>query len=107
MSLQNELQITEDKLKKIQDNNSNSVDSKTSEQNIAIEDFQNKIFSIRKQLREVQRQLNADIDQLENNIKLINIWLMPFIVIILYYIIKYIAGNKRREFYKKIGRVKS
>ena len=88
MSLQNELQITEDKLKKIQDNNSNSVDSKTSEQNIAIEDFQNKIFSIRKQLREVQRQLNADIDQLENNIKLLNIWLMPFIVVILYFIIK-------------------
>ena len=107
MSLQNELQITEDKLKKIQDNNSNSVDSKTSEQNIAIEDFQNKIFSIRKQLREVQRQLNADIDQLENNIKLLNIWLMPFIVVILYFIIKYIAEKKRREFYRKIGRIES
>ncbi|MAH89051.1 MAG: hypothetical protein CMJ06_03275 [Pelagibacterales bacterium] len=107
MSLQNELQITEDKLKKIQENNTNSAVSKTSEQNIAIEDFQNKIFSIRKQLREVQRQLNADIDQLESNIKLINIWLMPFIVIILYYIIKYIAEKKRREFYKKIGRIEN
>ena len=107
MSLQNELKITEDKLKQIQENNTNSVDSKTSEQNIAIEDFQNKIFSIRKQLREVQRQLNADINQLENNIKLINIWLMPLIVVILYFIIKYIAEKKRREFYRKIGRIES
>ncbi len=107
MSLQNELQITEDKLKQIQENSTNSTDRKTSEQNIAIEDFQDKIFSIRKQLREVQRQLNADIDQLESNIKLINIWLMPFIVIILFYIIKFIAEKKRKEFYKKIGRIES
>ena len=107
MTLQNELQMTEDKLKEIQENNTNSSDSKTSEQNLAIEDFQNKIFSIRKQLREVQRQLNADIEKLESNIKLLNIWVMPFIVIILYFIIKLISENKRKEFYRKIGRIDS
>ena len=105
ISLQNELQGTEDKLKEIQSNQLNSSENKTSEQNKAIEEFQRKILSIRKQLRDVQRQLNADIDRLENNIKVINIWTMPIIVIILYFFIKVLTEKRRKEFYRKIGRL--
>ncbi len=106
-SLQNELQGTEDKLKEIQTNQLGSSESKTSEQNKAIEEFQRKILSIRKQLRDVQRQLNADIERLENNIKIINIWTMPLIVIILYFFIKVFTEKRRREFYRKIGRLEN
>ena len=106
ISLQNELQGTEDKLKEIQRNQSDSSESKTSEQNKAIEEFQRKILSIRKQLRDVQRQLNADIERLENNIKVLNIWTMPLIVIILYFFIKVFTEKRRKEFYRKIGRLK-
>ena len=105
MSLQNELNATEEKLKEIQKNNSNSSQNKTSEQNKAIEEFQNKIYFIRKQLRDVQRQLNADIDKLESNIKLINIWFMPLLVILLYIMIKIFTERQRKDFYRKIGRV--
>ena len=68
------------------------------------EDFRNKIYNIRKELREVQRKLNSDIDNLETNIKLINIWLMPVIVFILYFIIITTSSRRRNEFNKKIGR---
>ncbi len=107
ISLQNELQGTEDKLKEIQSNQSDSSESKTSEQNKAIEEFQRKILSIRKQLRDVQRQLNADIERLENNIKILNIWTMPLIVIILYFFIKMFTEKRRKEFYRKIGRLEN
>ena len=107
ISLQNELQGTEDKLKEIQSNQLDSSENKTSEQNKAIEEFQRKILSIRKQLRDVQRQLNADIERLENNIKVLNIWTMPLIVIILYFFIKVFAEKRRKEFYRKIGRLEN
>ena len=107
ISLQNELQGTEDKLKEIQSNQLDSSESKTSEQNKAIEEFQRKILSIRKQLRDVQRQLNADIERLENNIKVLNIWTMPLIVIILYFFIKVLTEKRRKEFYRKIGRLEN
>ena len=107
ISLQNELQGTEDKLKEIQSNQLDSPESKTSEQNKAIEEFQRKILSIRKQLRDVQRQLNADIERLENNIKVLNIWTMPLIVIILYFFIKVFTEKRRKEFYRKIGRLEN
>ncbi len=107
ISLQNELQGTEDKLKEIQSNQLDSPESKTSEQNKAIEEFQRKILSIRKQLRDVQRQLNADIERLENNIKILNIWTMPLIVIILYFFIKVFTDKRRKEFYRKIGRLEN
>ncbi len=107
ISLQNELQGTEDKLKEIQSNQLGSSESKTSEQNKAIEEFQIKILSIRKQLRDVQRQLNADIERLENNIKILNIWTMPIIVIILYFFIKVFTEKRRKEFYRKIGRLEN
>ena len=107
ISLQNELQGTEDKLKEIQSNQLNSSENKTSEQNKAIEEFQSKILSIRKQLRDVQRQLNADIERLENNIKVLNIWTMPLIVIILYFFIKVFTEKRRKEFYRKIGRLEN
>ena len=67
--------------------------------------IQNRIFSIRKDLRNVQRRLNQDIDNLETNIKLINIWLMPILVLILYFSIRYMSGKKRKDFYKRIGRL--
>ena len=107
ISLQNELQGTEDKLKEIQSNQLGSSESKTSEQNKAIDEFQRKILSIRKQLRDVQRQLNADIERLENNIKILNIWTMPLIVIILYFFIKVFTEKRRKEFYRKIGRLEN
>jgi ABC-type uncharacterized transport system involved in gliding motility auxiliary subunit len=105
LSLQNQLEDTEKKLQAIQNNDLANENSTTSQQSDTIEEFKNKIYQIRKDLRDVQRQLNVDIDNLETNIKLINIWLMPLIVIFLYVIILIISNRRRKEFNKKIGRL--
>ena len=105
LSLQNELEDTEKKLQAIQNNDLANENNTTSQQSDTIEEFKNKIYQIRKDLRDVQRQLNVDIDNLETNIKLINIWLMPLIVIFLYVIILIVSNRRRKEFNKKIGRL--
>ena len=105
LSLQNQLEDTEKKLQAIQNNDVANENNTTSQQSDTIEEFKNKIYQIRKDLRDVQRQLNVDIDNLETNIKLINIWLMPLIVIFLYVIILIISNRRRKEFNKKIGRL--
>ena len=53
----------------------------------------------------MQRRLNQDIENLETKIKLLNIWLMPILVLILYITIKYVSGKRRKDFYKRIGRL--
>ncbi len=105
ISLQSQLQETEEKIKEIQKNSSASDQNNLSERNKAIEEFQNKIYFIRKELREVQRQLNSDIDKLESNIMIVNIWLMPIIVILLFIGIRFVSNKNRKKFYKKIGRI--
>jgi ABC-type uncharacterized transport system involved in gliding motility auxiliary subunit len=105
LSLQNQLEDTEKKLQAIQNNDLANENNTTSQQSDTIEEFKNKIYQIRKDLRDVQRQLNVDIENLETNIKLINIWLMPLIVIFLYVIILIISNRRRKEFNKKIGRL--
>ena len=103
LSLQTQLKETEAKLKEIK--SINDTKSSASEQNLAIQEFQNRIYTIRKDLRNVQRRLNQDIENLETKIKLLNIWLMPILVLILYITIKYVSGKRRKDFYKRIGRL--
>jgi len=105
LSLQNQLEDTEKKLQAIQNNDLANENNTTSQQSDTIEEFKNKIYQIRKDLRDVQRQLNVDIDNLETNIKLVNIWLMPLIVVFLYVIILIVSNRRRKEFNKKIGRL--
>ena len=74
--------------------------SLTEEQMQTINNFNKKIFKIRKELREVQRELGEDIKQLEAFLKLINIWLMPILVIIIFLIFKYFTIKKIKIFNK-------
>ncbi|MDA9559180.1 GldG family protein, partial [Alphaproteobacteria bacterium] len=64
LSLQNQLEDTEKKLQAIQNSDVASESNTTSQQSDTIEEFKNKIYQIRKDLRDVQRQLNVDIDNL-------------------------------------------
>lgn len=45
--------------------------------------FQNRKLEIRKELRGVRRQMDADIESLGTRLKMINIFLMPLLVILL------------------------
>ena len=103
ISLQLELEDTEKNLKSLQSSTAEGsiLDE---EQSNTIEAFNKKISNIRKELREVQRELNQDIKDLETNLKLINIWLMPILVLILFSILKIYALNRRKKFNNSIGR---
>ena len=85
-SLKNDLQDTEKKLKELTENNDIDQQNLTLEQTETINNFNKKIFQIRKDLREVQRELGENIKKLETNLKLINIWLMPLLVIVVFFV---------------------
>jgi Fe2+ transport system protein B len=101
-SLKNDLQDTEKKLKELTENNNIDQQNLTLEQTETINNFNKKIFQIRKDLREVQRELGENIKKLETNLKLINIWLMPLLVIVVFFIFKYYTNRKYKKYINTI-----
>ena len=82
--LQQRLSETEQKLSDLQKrmNESGMVQLSPQEEQ-ALNDFQSEKLRIRKELREVQHQLNRDIEALGTKLKLINIALVPLLLIAL------------------------
>ena len=101
-SLKNDLQDTEKKLKELTENNNIDQQNLTLEQTETINNFNKKIFQIRKDLRDVQRELGENIKKLETNLKLINIWLMPLLVIVVFFIFKYYTNRKYKKYINTI-----
>ena len=97
-ALKRDLEETEDKLKELKDS-STSEESLTLEQTQTINEFNKKIFNIRKDLREVQRELGESIKKLETKLKIINIWVMPLLVIIIYYAFKYVSIRRKKNYH--------
>ncbi len=83
-ALLEKLKDIESKLKNIQ--TKETKEGKTvilsKEQKDAVEKFRRESIAIRKELRSVQLALRQDIDELDRNLKIINIGLMPAIVIV-------------------------
>lgn len=84
-SLQQQLEETEQKLLALQNqrDDKGNVLTLTPEQQQEIERFEEQKLTIRKQLREVQHQLNKEIDQLGFRLKLINITAVPVLLTII------------------------
>lgn len=79
--LQQELADTEQKLNQLQQGKSaESATILTSEQQAELARFRDDKVRIRKDLRQVRRQLDADIESLGSKLKLINIGLMPLLL---------------------------
>ena len=79
--LQQELASTEQKLNELQQGKSaESATILTAEQQAEIERFREDKVRIRKELRQVRRQLDADIETLGGKLKLLNIGLMPLLL---------------------------
>lgn len=80
-ALQQRLKDTE---RKIQDLQSRKEDQTTiilsAEQQAALEGFRQELVSTRKELRNVQHELQKNIDSLENVVKFLNIGLMPLVI---------------------------
>ncbi len=81
--LQQELSDTERKLTELQSAKSKDQAMVLSpEQKVELDNFLKRKVDIRKQLRDVRRQLDADIDALGTRLKFINILLVPLLLIL-------------------------
>jgi ABC-type uncharacterized transport system involved in gliding motility auxiliary subunit len=79
--LQKELSDTEHKLTELQSAKSqDQAQILSPEQKTELENFLKRKVEIRKELRQVRRQLDADIEALGTKLKLVNIVLMPLLV---------------------------
>jgi len=97
--LELQLQETEQRLLNLQTQGQDNQDasaalilSEEEEQEIAR--FQSLLLETRKQLRSVQRNLRADVEDLQNRVRFVNIALMPFLVAIFALLV---ASARRRS----------
>ena len=75
--------------------NENVQLSETQMEELAL--FQLEVERTRKQLREVRRNLNKDIDALANKINVLNTFLIPILLIILMFFVPYQLGIRKRK----------
>ena len=95
--LQQQLEETEQQLLQLQNQQiEGGALVLTPEQQLAIDEFMQKKVSIRKSLRDVRHQLDKDIESLGNWLKLINIAIAPFILILLLALLRGIFRIKPR-----------
>jgi ABC-type uncharacterized transport system involved in gliding motility auxiliary subunit len=81
--LQSELAETRQRLSELQPAKGERDTSTSAEQKQEIEQFLQRQLAISKELRDVQHQLNAEIDALGTRLKVINIVVLPFLITIL------------------------
>jgi len=81
--LERELADTRRRLEELQPPKGGSGDTATAEQRREIEQFRQRQMAIHTELRNVQHQLNAEIDALGLRLKVINIVLVPALVILI------------------------
>jgi ABC-type uncharacterized transport system involved in gliding motility auxiliary subunit len=79
--LEQELAETRRRLEELQPAKGTQPGSASTEQRREIEQFRQRQLAINKELRDVQHQLNAEIDRLGFRLKFINIVLVPMLVI--------------------------
>ena len=81
--LEKELAETRRRLDELQTAKGNQGSTITTEQRKEIEQFRQRQLAINKELRDVQHQLNAEIDALGFRVKFINIVLVPALVVLI------------------------
>ena len=69
----------------------------TPEQQKEIKKMRGELFNTRKQLRDVQHNLNRDIERLESKLKFINVGLMPLAVAVIAIVLATIGVRRRRK----------
>jgi len=95
--LQQQLEQTEQRLRELQQGQDPSqLTELSAEQEQAIQGFLDEKLAIRKQLRDVRYELNADIERLGNQLKMINVALVPALLT-LGVLLWWLVGRARRR----------
>ncbi len=95
--LERELADTRSRLDELQPTRGARDANITAEQKLEIEQFLQRKLAISKQLREVQHQLNAEIDALGLRLKVINIVVVPLLVILIGLLYGWRRGRRSRS----------
>ena len=94
-TLQRELKETEAELNEVESSQSDqNLLALSPEQEQAITQFQDEKLRIRKQLRDVRHQLDKDIEGLGATLKLINIIVLPLLLVLVIYAMRYTRGAR-------------
>ncbi len=97
-SLQKELQETEAKLQKLQEQRTDKKSALlTASQRAEVRKFREKKVEIRKKLRNVQHQLNRDIENLGATIKAVNVVAVPAIVTAIALLAGFLRVRRRKR----------
>ena len=90
-----DLQATENKLVELeQAKNADNSALLSSDQQNEVDNFTQKKLAIRKQLRQVRHSLQKDIERVETQVKVINIAMIPFFIIIIGLIIVFMKSRR-------------
>jgi ABC-type uncharacterized transport system involved in gliding motility auxiliary subunit len=81
--LQEQLRQTEEQLSKLQASQPPGADLLSPEAAAAVERFQQEKLNIRKELRAIEANVDADIKSLGFVVKIVNLLLMPAIIVVL------------------------
>ncbi|MEP7184941.1 MAG: Gldg family protein [Rhodanobacter sp.] len=94
--LEQELADTRRRLDELQPSKGRHASTMTPEQHSEIEQFRQRQLAINKELRDVQHQLNAEIDALGLRLKVINIVLVPGLLVLIGLIFGWRRGRRSR-----------
>ena len=95
--LQEKLDLTLQEIKNLSGGRVNENGQLSESQMEELAAFQFEVERTRKELREVRRNLNKDIDALSNKINVLNTFLIPILLIILMFFVPYQLGIRKRK----------
>ncbi len=95
--LQEKLDLTLQEIKNLSGGRVNENVQLSESQMEELAAFQFEVERTRKELREVRRNLNKDIDALSNKINVLNTFLIPILLIILMFFVPYQLGIRKRK----------
>ncbi|MCL4781155.1 MAG: ABC transporter, partial [Gammaproteobacteria bacterium] len=96
--LQTELQDTENRLAELQASRADQgAQILSPEQQAEIERFQDRRLQLRKELRQVQRELDRDIERLGSLLKILNITVLPLLVTVAGLLLVVLRRRQQRQ----------
>ncbi|MEK9660909.1 MAG: ABC transporter, partial [Alphaproteobacteria bacterium] len=98
--LQNRIEETETKMTKLQQEEQATGVLLTAEQQAEIDDFRAEMLQLRRELRDVQHSLRQDVETLQSNIRIINIWAIPVLVAIVAVVLALVRRMRRARFHR-------
>jgi DNA repair exonuclease SbcCD ATPase subunit len=74
----------------------------TSQQQTEIDNFRTEMLAQRKELRDVQRSLRENVENLQREVRLLNIWAVPVLVALLAIILAVVRRMRRARYHRAV-----